>query len=158
MKQLSFFLLGALLVAGCLQTGPTDSKTQAPSFSFQDVFTQETVSSDSLKGKPVLLQAFASWCTTCIQEAQTISKFKAAHPDVQVVFVDVQVDETPRQIRGFMQYFKGEAKWVLANQNFVNAYKPLTLEYTALLSADGVKVYEDNGFSDVNTLNNALEA
>lgn len=111
-----------------------------------------------MKGKPVLLQVFASWCTTCVKEAQTIAKFKEQRPDVQVVFVDVQVDETPDQILGFAQYFKGEAKWVLASQEFVSAYKPLTLEYTALLNAQGQKVYEDSGFSDVNTVADALEA
>ncbi|HEY8864411.1 MAG TPA: TlpA disulfide reductase family protein [Candidatus Dormibacteraeota bacterium] len=50
----------------------------------------EQVSVWQLQGKPVVLNFWASWCTTCVQELEVLSKASGAHPGVAFVGADSQ--------------------------------------------------------------------
>jgi len=50
----------------------------------------EQVSVWQLQGKPVVLNFWASWCTTCVQELEVLSKAFGAHPGVAFVGADSQ--------------------------------------------------------------------
>jgi len=51
------------------------------------------------KGKPRLLNVFASWCIPCIAEAPQLMKLKAAGVEI----VGVAVRDTPEAMRDFLQ-------------------------------------------------------
>lgn len=55
-----------------------------------DPLTGKTVSLASFAGRPIVLNMWASWCTGCIAEARALGKFERAHPEAQVVGVDIQ--------------------------------------------------------------------
>ena len=56
-----------------------------------------------LRGRPVLVNFWASWCAPCRQEMPEIVKAQAAHPDVTVVGVNLQ--ENDGQVRDFASEF-----------------------------------------------------
>jgi cytochrome c biogenesis protein CcmG, thiol:disulfide interchange protein DsbE len=49
----------------------------------------QTIDLESYKGKPVVLNFWATWCGYCVQEMPDLVKFAAAHPEVSVIGVNV---------------------------------------------------------------------
>ena len=95
--------LALLLVAGC--GAPATGSSSAPaaagssSSSSELVFSGATLDGKAFdlaayKGKPVVVNFWASWCGWCAREMPDLVKFAAAHPDVTVIGVDVN-DKVP---------------------------------------------------------------
>jgi thiol-disulfide isomerase/thioredoxin len=55
-----------------------------------DPVTGRQVSLAAFAGKPVVVNMWASWCTGCIAEARAQAVFERAHPEAQVIGLDVQ--------------------------------------------------------------------
>lgn len=56
------------------------------------------IASAELKGKPRLLNIFASWCIPCIAEAPQLMKLKAAGVEIDAI----AVRDTPEAVRAFL--------------------------------------------------------
>jgi len=65
------------------------------------------VSAAALRGQPLLLNFWASWCAPCVRELPLIARFAAAHPDWQVLGLAVDrrdaalgfLTKTPLELR-----------------------------------------------------------
>jgi thiol-disulfide isomerase/thioredoxin len=55
-----------------------------------DPITGRPVSLASYRGKPIVLNLWASWCTGCYAEARALATFERTHPRAQVIGVDIQ--------------------------------------------------------------------
>jgi thiol-disulfide isomerase/thioredoxin len=55
-----------------------------------DPVTGREVSLARFRGKPIVLNMWASWCTGCYAEARALATFARTHPQAQVVGVDIQ--------------------------------------------------------------------
>jgi cytochrome c biogenesis protein CcmG/thiol:disulfide interchange protein DsbE len=75
----------------------------APSFSMTPVGGGAPVSLESLRGRPVVLNFWATWCAPCIQEHPALNGVAAARSDVTFLGVVYQ-DEEPR-IREFQRRY-----------------------------------------------------
>lgn len=107
----ALFASGLILGVAAAPTAVADDRLQ---------FTGTTLSGApfdgaSLQGKPAVLWFWTPWCPFCNQEAPTVSKVAAAHPDVTFVGVAARSD-------------------VGAMQGFVTRYN---LDFTNLNDADG---------------------
>jgi thiol-disulfide isomerase/thioredoxin len=73
----------------------------APEFSF-NTLDDKPVSSQTLKGKIIILNFWASWCTPCIAEFPDLLKLAAAFPQ-DVIFLGLSVDEDINNARTFIK-------------------------------------------------------
>jgi peroxiredoxin len=82
--------LAPLLLAACL---PAVSALQpgaaAPAFTLAGLDGQP-VTLAALRGRPLLLTFFASWCAPCAKEISLLRDIAAPYPDLQLVFVSVR--------------------------------------------------------------------
>ena len=68
-----------------------------------DPITGGHVSLAPYRGRPIVLNLWASWCTGCYGEARALATFERTHPQGQVVGVDIQ--DTRSGARAFYRRF-----------------------------------------------------
>ena len=61
-------------------------------FSFNDAVTGETVSADTLKGKVLVIDFWATWCGPCIAEMPKMKELYAQYKERGVEFVGISLD------------------------------------------------------------------
>lgn len=68
---------------------PVDA-VPAPALAGEDPITGKSVRLADFRGKPVVINVWASWCPGCNEEAADLRDFAAAHPEAVVLGVDFQ--------------------------------------------------------------------
>jgi thiol-disulfide isomerase/thioredoxin len=105
-------LLLALAVAGLLFTqkeaknefspkSSAEAKEPAPNFTLKIVKGKDFHLSD-YKGKPILINFFASWCLPCREEMPVLEKIVHEYGPKEVVFLGIAVDDTEAKIKDFI--------------------------------------------------------
>jgi len=79
---------------------PLVGKT-APSFALATVDGLETVSLQSLKGRPAVVNFWATWCVPCYQEHPALNGAAQAMRDVQ--FLGVVYEDEPERVQAFLR-------------------------------------------------------
>jgi cytochrome c biogenesis protein CcmG, thiol:disulfide interchange protein DsbE len=73
---------------------------QAPAFALRAVGTGETIDLQSLRGKPVIVNFWATWCGPCFEEHPTLVANARNLPNVQ--FVGIVFNDTDDKIMRFL--------------------------------------------------------
>lgn len=160
-KILAALFLAALLTLGCLNQALPQSNEQpsdyALGFSVKDV-NGKTITPQDVKGKPLILQSFASWCSSCAAKAAIIRQVYA-DTGVQVLYFDVMPDgESKEQVKAFQDaYGDSQWFWIAEKNDFPQLLGVQTLDYTAVLDGNGHVVYESQDQSNVQSIENTLK-
>ena len=89
------------LVSACDRGAhPAQIGAVAPDFTVAD--SQRTVTLSKLRGKPVLLNFWASWCGPCIQETPSLVDLQKRMGD-KVTILGVSIDENEADYRRFVK-------------------------------------------------------
>jgi peroxiredoxin len=102
MRGWSTFALGGLLLAGCLPA-PQKGLGAAPAFELRDL-AGGNVTMASLKGKVVVMDFWATWCTPCLGEIPDYAELwrKNRSRGVEIVGVVFESGE-PQEIADFVR-------------------------------------------------------
>jgi thiol-disulfide isomerase/thioredoxin len=101
-KTFDYVIWAALAVSVVLllkhhrSSGPKEG-TQAAAFDLPLLGSDGRFSLASQRGKPVVLEVFASWCGTCRRATPVLSEMYRNHSGKNVAFVGVSVDESRQQ-------------------------------------------------------------
>ncbi len=101
---LAALVTGLLLIQGCGEGTATQNAAMeaAPDFSLT-LFDGGAFRLSDQKGKPVVINFFASWCASCGEESPAIQKVANEHLEQEVAFLGIAVDDTERKAKEFMR-------------------------------------------------------
>ena len=168
-KILIFALLAALLLSGCaaspapavtepVATEPAAteaSKMLAPDFTVYDLDGNEVHLSD-FRGKPVVLNFWASWCGPCKSEMPDFNeKYQELGDDVQFLMINLTDGsyETLEKASAFVesQGYRFPVFYDTAS-NAANTYGISSIPTTFFIDAEGCGIAQATGAIDGNTL------
>lgn len=89
----------------------------APAFSLPSPDGKKNVSLDALRGKPVYVNFFASWCGPCNAEAPSIGKLRAQYAKRGLQVVGVDELDAPGQAAAFQKKFGNPYGLVAVDDN-----------------------------------------
>ena len=78
---------------------------RAPEFELPLLGTSRTLSDDDLRGAPVVVNFWASWCLPCREEARTLQRAWEEFESDGVQFLGVNVQDTPENAQRFVDDF-----------------------------------------------------
>ena len=109
----------------------------APEFD-GEMLDGEEVSLDSLKGKVVVLDFWATWCEPCVMAMPVLAKVTKAYEEKDVVFLAVNVSEDPARVKGFVEEQEWDVSFVLdPNGKIADAFRADAIPQTVLIGKTG---------------------
>ena len=140
---LALMLVSGLIMAGC--SGPTSAPAQgpqigklAPDFKLSNLEGQ-SVSLGDFRGKPVLLNFWASWCGPCRYEMPFIQEIYEEWSGKGLIILAVNLQENPSQVKEFVESFGFSFPVLLAtNQEVSLAYNIRGIPATFFIDKDGI--------------------
>ena len=121
---------------------------QAPASSFQDP-EGETVSLADFRGKPLLVNLWATWCAPCIAEMPTLDALAERETGLQVLAVSQDMDGQEKVDAFFAQRaFRSLEPYIDPRLSLMQELKVDTLPTTILYDAEGREVWRMTGMED----------
>jgi thiol-disulfide isomerase/thioredoxin/outer membrane lipoprotein-sorting protein len=127
----------------------------APKLVFRDT-DGSTLDLATLRGKPVLLDLWATWCTPCLEEMPVIDRIFKSTKQAGLTVIGVDQDEHPADATAFLR--RKDYGW----KNYHTDEKNLHIAYTGipfvvLIDTDGKIAYAHSGNDDDKGLITAIK-
>ena len=107
----------------------------APDFTVRTL-TGESVTLSELRGTPVVINFWATWCGPCRQEAPAFSAFADAHPAIPVL--GLSVDDGPvARVKRVVREWSITYPVAIIDESLQAQYDISTLPTTVIVDADG---------------------
>ena len=150
--------LGAVLLGRLPATSPTAVGNPAPDFVVADL-DGTPIRLDDLRGRPVILNFWASWCGPCVEEFPLLREALADHGDAGLAVVGVVLRDRSEPARDFMR--RNGATWPSAmdpGERVASAYGILGPPETYFIGRDGRIAARQFGPLAAETLDEQLAA
>ena len=124
--------------------------TPAPDVEFEDP-AGEPASLADFRGKPVLVNLWATWCAPCIAEMPTLDALAARRDDIEVLAVSQDLDGQEKVDAFFAeQKFEQLDPYIDPDIELMTALRADNLPTTILYDAEGREVWRKMGIADWN--------
>lgn len=152
-------LLGAMLIASRLGA-PTGASigSEAPDFALADLDGAPVRLAD-LRGRPVIINFWASWCGPCVEEFPLLQRAAEEHADAGLAIVGIVVDDRSEAARDFMERLG--ASWPAAmdpGARVAQRYGIFGPPETFFVDRDGIVVGRQIGQFSASSLETKLAA
>ncbi len=138
---LTIILTLGLLLGGCsTDSEPLTARVGEPAPDFQlENLDGQTVSLGDLKGKPILINFWTTWCSSCAYEMPYIQQVHEEWSDKRLAILAVNLGESSSHVRGFVQSYNLSLT-VLLDPAWSSAqkYNVVALPTTFLIDKDGI--------------------
>jgi cytochrome c biogenesis protein CcmG, thiol:disulfide interchange protein DsbE len=143
-KAVAFAAL-LLIGAGCHRASSNPSG-KPPALELKDL-SGHAVSLARLRGHPVLLDFWATWCGPCRISSPMVEEFFARHQKEGLVVIGVNMDEDPSDVLAFTKHFGMTYPVVLAGSTSVPTdFQIDGLPTFILINPEGQIVQRTEGF------------
>jgi cytochrome c biogenesis protein CcmG, thiol:disulfide interchange protein DsbE len=132
----------------------------APDFSLKTLDGQTTITLSELRGKPVILNFWASWCTPCRQEMPALQAAYEAHQGegLTVLAINLTTQDTLPDAQAFIEELQLAMPALADETNAVGeAYHIIGLPTTYFVDAQGIITYLKLGPLDESQLNSHIK-
>lgn len=134
---LMLILSSGLLMVSCSSPAPQVGKP-APDFQLPNL-EEQPISLSDFRGKPVLLNFWATWCGPCVFEMPFIQGIFEESSDTGLVILAVNIGETPSTVRDFIQAGNFSFPVLLdTSQDVALEYNVRGIPTTFLIDKDGI--------------------
>jgi thiol-disulfide isomerase/thioredoxin len=137
-------LLVVLSLAGCAGAGGEPARVEvgleAPAYAARDL-KGDSVSLALLRGKPVLLNVWATWCLPCKDEIPYLEKLHGEHAakGLQIVGVSIDARGDEEKIQSFAREFRMSYPiWRDPDERVNTRFLAIGVPSTYLIDRDGV--------------------
>jgi cytochrome c biogenesis protein CcmG, thiol:disulfide interchange protein DsbE len=151
-------LLGVVLLARAPIASPTAVGAVAPDFSLADL-DGNPLHLAELRGRPVVVNFWASWCGPCVEEFPLLREAAARHAADGLVVVGIVYQDRSEAARDFMA--RNGATWASAmdpGERVASAYGILGPPETFFIGRDGTIVARQFGQFSASSLDDKLAA
>lgn len=121
-----------------------------PSFAIQDMQGRK-LNLQSLKGKKVFVNLWASWCPPCRREMPSIEKLSQAVDANKVAFVMISLDDQFEQAKQFVKTKKMQLPVYYPTENLPEMFRVPYIPATFIFDEKGELVKQVGGSDDYNT-------
>ncbi|MBT5738299.1 MAG: redoxin domain-containing protein [Planctomycetes bacterium] len=129
----------------------------APDFSLKTLRTDKTVTLESLRGKVVVLDFWATWCGPCVAGLPTMQKVTDAFKDRGVVFYGINLLEPAARVQSFVDKKKWTFSVLLDEKGEVaKQYKVNGIPHSIVIGKDGKILNVHVGFGGAEVLEKQL--
>jgi thiol-disulfide isomerase/thioredoxin len=149
------FFIAAFLSFGATTAlaGSDDYPAPAPAFSLK-AFDGKWLRLAELKGKPVVLDFWATWCRPCRTSMPHLDELQKRYHTRGLVVIGLSVDEeSPSEVKRFAQDLGVTFRLGMANDRVLDDYGPIRfLPTTFFIDRKGQVVRRVRGYLDPETL------
>ena len=151
-----FMLALVLLIGGCSSPTPQVGK-RAPDFQLPNLEGQ-SISLSDFRGKPVLLNFWATWCPPCRFEMPFIQLIFGESSDTGLVVLAIDIGEAPDKVKDYLQSGNYSFPVLLdTNQAVALDYNVRAIPTTFLIDKDGIiQVIKVGAFSGTAEIEKSL--
>jgi cytochrome c biogenesis protein CcmG, thiol:disulfide interchange protein DsbE len=131
---------------------------EAPNFQLRELQNGREIRLSSLRGHPVVINFWASWCAECVQEHDDLAAAWSRYSDRGVVFLGILYQDTESGARSFLRALGGG--W----PTLVDPGSRTALDYgvygapeTYFIAADGTVIHKQVGPSSYGLLSTWID-